>query len=162
MTLAGRGFRAFALCLACAPAARGPAPAHVEGTATYREHLALPPGAVLEATLEDVSKPDTWGAVVGSARVARPGTPPIRFAIPYDPSLIDAKHQYAVRARILVRGRLVFVTDGSYPVLTGGRGNEVDLVLRRAGGPALIRSRMAESDAAEPSGTRRASAGASG
>jgi hypothetical protein len=31
----------------------------VRGTATFRERMALPPGAVLEATLEDVSKAAT-------------------------------------------------------------------------------------------------------
>ena len=30
----------------------------VQGTATYRERMALPPDAVFEATLEDVSKAD--------------------------------------------------------------------------------------------------------
>ena len=30
----------------------------IEGTATYRERMALPPGAVFEATLEDVSRAD--------------------------------------------------------------------------------------------------------
>jgi hypothetical protein len=30
----------------------------IEGTATYRERIALPRGAVLEATLEDVSRAD--------------------------------------------------------------------------------------------------------
>jgi heat shock protein HslJ len=36
--------------------------AAINGTATYRKRMALPPGAVLEATLEDVSKADAAAA----------------------------------------------------------------------------------------------------
>jgi uncharacterized lipoprotein YbaY/uncharacterized lipoprotein NlpE involved in copper resistance len=104
----------------------------VQGTATYRERLALPPDAVFEATLEDVSKADAPAAVMGQARIERPGNPPIRFAIMYEPTHIHPSHRYVVRARILVGERLFFITDRSYPVLTGGQGNEVALLLRRA------------------------------
>ena len=61
----------------------------IKGTATYRERIALPPDAVLEATLEDVSKADAPAEVIGRARVENPGNPPIRFEIPYDTSRID-------------------------------------------------------------------------
>jgi uncharacterized lipoprotein YbaY len=111
----------------------GQASGQVRGTATYRERLALPPEAVFEATLEDVSKADTPAEVIGRARIERPGNPPIRFEIIYDPAHINPSHRYVVRARILVGGRLFFITDQSYPVLTGGQGNEVALLLRRAG-----------------------------
>jgi putative lipoprotein len=106
--------------------------ATVSGTATYRERMALPPGAVLEATLEDVSRADAPAKVIGRTRVDHPGNPPIRFAIPYDPSRIDPRRRYAVRARILVDEKPFFITDQSYPVLTGGKGNDVELMLRRA------------------------------
>jgi heat shock protein HslJ len=62
----------------------------IRGTATYRERMALPPGAVLEATLEDVSKADAAAEVIGRGQVENPGNPPIRFEIPYDPSRIPA------------------------------------------------------------------------
>jgi putative lipoprotein len=44
----------FLLAAGCASRA----PAQVKGTANYRERMALPPGAVFEATLEEVSKAD--------------------------------------------------------------------------------------------------------
>jgi putative lipoprotein len=47
--------------------------------------MALPPGAVLEATLEDVSRADAAAEVIGQARVEEPGNPPIPFEIRYDP-----------------------------------------------------------------------------
>jgi putative lipoprotein len=105
----------------------------VQGTATYRERLALPPNAVFEATLEDVSKADAAAEVIGLARIEGPGNPPIQFEIRYDPSRIQPSHRYVIRARILVGGQLFFTTDQHYPVLTAGQGNEVELLLRRAG-----------------------------
>jgi putative lipoprotein len=104
----------------------------VKGTATYRERMALPRDAVLEATLEDVSGADAAADVIGQTRVEDPGNPPIRFEIRYDPSRIDPSRRYAVRARIMVGGKPFFTTDQHYPVLTAGKGNEVKLLLRRA------------------------------
>jgi uncharacterized lipoprotein YbaY/heat shock protein HslJ len=110
----------------------------VKGTATYRERMALPPDAVLEVTLEDVSKADTAAEVIGRARLDRLGSPPFRFEITYDPARIIANHRYAVRARILVDGKLFMTSDQSYPVLTAGQGNEATLLLRRAGSSAPV------------------------
>ncbi len=125
------------LWLACAAvvagcAAGAPAPsANVSGTATYRERIALPPNAVFEATLEDVSRADAPAVVLGrtgieSARV------PVEFTIAYDPARIDARHRYVVRAGIRVDGRLMFTTDAAYPVLGIDGVRHVDLLLRRA------------------------------
>ena len=132
------GLGRLALLLFCAAGSEGPVSGQVKGTATYRERIALPPNAVFEATLQDVSKADAPAEVIGQARIERPGNPPIRFEIAYDPSRINPSHRYSVRARILVDGKPFFITDQHYPVVTGGHGNEVALLLRRAGssGPA--------------------------
>ncbi|HEU4634937.1 MAG TPA: YbaY family lipoprotein, partial [Edaphobacter sp.] len=57
----------------------------IQGTATYRERMALPPDAVFEAALEDVSRVDASGETVGQTRTEQPGNPPFRFSIQYDP-----------------------------------------------------------------------------
>jgi heat shock protein HslJ len=106
--------------------------ATLEGTATYRERMALPPGAVFEAQLEDVSRADAPAEVIGNASLPSPGNPPIRFAIGYDPARIQEGHAYVVRARILVDGRPFFTTTESHPVLTRGNLDSVSLMLRRA------------------------------
>jgi putative lipoprotein len=103
----------------------------VKGTALYRERMALPPDAVFEATLEDVSKADAPTEVIGRVRLDGPGNPPIHFEIRYDTSRIDPNHRYAVRGRIIVGGKLFFSTDQLYQVLTAGHGNDVELLLRR-------------------------------
>jgi uncharacterized lipoprotein YbaY len=99
----------------------------VKGTATYRERMVLPPDAVFEATLADVSQTDTAAEVIGLARIEGPGNPPIRFEISYDPSRIHPSHRYVIRACVLVGGQLFFTTDQHYPVLTAGKGNEEGL-----------------------------------
>jgi putative lipoprotein len=108
------------------------AAATVKGTATYRERMALPPNAVFESTLEDVSRADGPAEIIGQTRVEHPGNPPIAFQIEYDPSRIVPSHSYAVRGRILVNGNLLFTSDQQYAVITAGQGNSVEMLLRRA------------------------------
>jgi uncharacterized lipoprotein YbaY/heat shock protein HslJ/uncharacterized lipoprotein NlpE involved in copper resistance len=105
----------------------------VSGTATYRERIALPPDAVFEATLEDVSKADAPAEVIGQVRLEAPGPPPIHFTIAYENTRIEANRSYAVRGRIWRGAQLMFVTDHSYPVLTRGHGSNVELMMRRVG-----------------------------
>jgi copper homeostasis protein (lipoprotein) len=107
---------------------------NVKGTAIYRERMALPPEAVLEATLEDISRTDIRAERLGIVRIENPGSPPFHFEIGYDPARIQSNHSYAVRARITAQGRPLFTTDQVYPVLTRGHGQEVELLLRRTGG----------------------------
>jgi putative lipoprotein len=105
----------------------------VQGTAMYRERMALPPAAVFEATLEDVSRADAPAETIGRTRVASPGNPPIAFTIAYDPARILPDHRYAVRARILVDDKILFTTDTATPVITRGSPSSVSMMLRRAG-----------------------------
>lgn len=106
--------------------------ATVTGTATYRERIALPPNAVFEAILEDVSKADAPAAEIGRSRVERPGQPPFRFSIPYDRAQIRSDGAYSVRARVLVDGKLMFTSMQSYPVVSRGAGNTVTMIMQRA------------------------------
>lgn len=108
----------------------------VTGTATYLERIALPADAVFEATLEDVSRADAPANVIGRTRLDKPGQPPFRFSIPYDPAQIVTGRTYSVRARVTVGGNLMFSSNQSYPVLTQGRGNQVTIVMQRASGSA--------------------------
>ncbi len=110
------------------------AEAFIEGTALYRERMALPPGAVFEATLEEVSVADRAAAVLGRVSIAAPGNPPIHFRIPYAENEIAPGHRYSVRARIREGERLLFTTDQLQPVLTQNQNPPVDLLLRRVGG----------------------------
>ncbi len=131
-----------AVLLALPPAAAQDLPA-VHGTAAYRERIALPPDAVLEAELQDVSRADAPALVLGSLRAGPAGQVPIPFAIPYDPARLDPARRYVVRARILAGDRLLFTTDTAAPVLTQGAGDRVNLMLVRAAASAPLTRRLA-------------------
>ncbi|HMN47081.1 MAG TPA: YbaY family lipoprotein [Povalibacter sp.] len=120
------------VCAGCASDGGGaPAQSTLSGSATYRERMALPPSAVFEVTLEDVSRADAPAEVIGRTRIESPGNPPIRFAIPYDPAKVSERHRYVVRARITVDGTLMFTTDTAYPVLVPGKPDAPELLLKR-------------------------------
>ena len=92
----------------------------LEGTATYREGIALPPDAVFEAALQDISRADAPAEVLGRAAIDPAGQPPFRFAIAYDEAAVQPGRRYAVHATVRHQGRLLFTTDRVYPVLGGG------------------------------------------
>ena len=104
----------------------------IRGTATFRERMVLPPNAVFEAQLEDVSRMDAPAEVIARTALKSPGNPPFTFEIPYDQARIQSSHSYSVRARILAGGKVLFTTDTSYPVLTRAQTDTVSLLLRRA------------------------------
>jgi putative lipoprotein len=96
-----------AAVLLCAPAR---AQDVIRGSASYRERLMLPPQAVFEARLEDVSRADAPARVLGRSQITGANSP-IRFEIPYVPEMISARSSYSVSARITVDGELWFVND---------------------------------------------------
>ena len=109
----GLGFAAFAaVLLAAAASVAAPACAQdvVRGVAAYRERLMLPPQAVFEARLEDISRADAPSRVLGKSQITGANSP-IRFEIPYLPEMISARSRYSVSARITVDGELWFVND---------------------------------------------------
>jgi putative lipoprotein len=103
--------------------------AQVTGTLTYRERIALPPGAVAEVWLLDTSLADAPSVEIAYQEIEEPGSPPISFALEYDTSKIQEGMQYSVRARIRHADQLLFTTDTHYPVLTRGAGNTADVLL---------------------------------
>ena len=107
--------------------------ATVTGTVTYRERIALSPDAVVEVKLVDVSRADAPAITIGQQTIERPGQVPISFEIEYDPEDIDERFTYAVQARILDRGRLAFINDTTYQVITRGGSTHVDMALVMAG-----------------------------
>jgi putative lipoprotein len=121
-----------------APAtAGGGASGLVTGSVTYRERMALPPTAVITIRLADVSRADApaeW--LAEQAIVAVDTRVPVTFALAYDPARIDAAHSYAVQVRIEDDGRLLFISDTHYPVITRNQPHHVDIVVVRVAAPA--------------------------
>lgn len=91
----------------------------VTGTAMYRERIALPPDAVFEAWLQDVSRAGAPALLISRAVLDPAGQTPFHFEITYDDRAIVAGHRYAVRATVRHQGRLLFTTDTHVPALDG-------------------------------------------
>jgi len=105
----------------------------VRGIVTYRERMALPPDAVVEVRLSDVSRQDIAAPVIAETTVLPEGRQvPLPFELRYDPSRIQPDRTYAVRATIRSTGRMIFTTDAAYHVITKGNPTQADLWLVRA------------------------------
>lgn len=109
--------------------------ASVTGTATYPDRVTLPPGAVLEVALEDVSVADAPATVIATDTRKNLGLPPFPFSLTYDPAGIDDRHTYAVRARVTLGERLLMTTDTHAPVITRDAPVQVDVILRPVSSP---------------------------
>lgn len=114
------------------PAGAPAASASITGTATYRERMMLPPSAMLEVTLEDVSRADAPADIIALTTIQTTKGPPYSFALAYDPARINPQHRYNVRARITAEGVLMFQSDAGYAVLGTGNVTHVDILMRRA------------------------------
>jgi putative lipoprotein len=123
--------------------------ARVTGTVSYRERIALAPGSLAIVTLEDTSKADVKATILGEARITiERKQVPITFAIDVEAGLIDPRHRYAVRARILdPQGALRWTSTQAYLVMTGGHPNSVDVLVE------AIRVPTTDTGAAAPRAT---------
>jgi putative lipoprotein len=93
---------------------------------TYPQRIALPPDAVLEVSLQDISTPGAAAQELGKVTIPTASRQvPIPFEISYDPAEIVDNHTYAVRARILDgNGDLIWTSDTVTPVITNGNPTE--------------------------------------
>ncbi len=108
------------------------------GTVTYRERIALLPGSVVWVTLQDISRADAPADILATWTLTTSGeNVPIPFELSYDPAQVDLRHRYAVRAEIRDgAGGLLWTSDTTYPVITGGApGDAVDILVRRVSDP---------------------------
>ncbi len=104
--------------------------ASVSGTIDFDLDGNLPAGSVMEVTLADISKQDVASEVVSVIEITDPGTPPIEFAVPYDPADIHPAFTYSVQVRITSHaGRLLYINDTVHQVLTDGYQDHVDIQL---------------------------------
>jgi putative lipoprotein len=124
--------------MSAAPVGGGAGAARVTGTVTYLQRIALPPTAVIKVQLIDVSRADASATVLGEQLITAGGKQvPFAFEIPYDPAKIDQRFSYAVSARIEDGGKLLFINDQRYAVITRGAPTHLDMVLRLVGGASI-------------------------
>ncbi len=110
------GFAPLVVGLLIAPGVPEAAEHVLAGEVLYRERIALPPNAVVSVQLADVSLADAPAAIVGEQTVEPAGQVPVKFAIRFDPSVIQTGMSYALQARITVDDKLWFITDTRHDV----------------------------------------------
>ena len=104
--------------------------ASVTGTVTYRERIALSPGAVVTVQLRDTSLMDVASELIAEQVITNPGQVPISFEVHYNKDDINPRNTYSIQARITESdGRLAFINDTAYDVITRGNPTRVDMVL---------------------------------
>jgi uncharacterized lipoprotein YbaY len=110
-------------------------PGTVSGTVTYMVRMALPPEAVVEVQLQDVSRTDAKATVIAEEKITVGDRQvPIPFELKVEPGKIEPSHTYAVRAEILVDGQIRFTSEQAYNVLTKGNPAKVEIVVKPVGG----------------------------
>jgi putative lipoprotein len=106
----------------------------VKGTVSYRERMALPDDAEVALWIMDV----TPGIIVAQVVLAETTVKtlgkqvPVEFELPYDAARVVGDHDYGLRAVITSGGGELFATPEPVPVITKGKSNQVELVLRRS------------------------------
>jgi putative lipoprotein len=107
------------------PAAEAPIPSSITGSVTLKDPVAVNPGAKLDLKLVDVANPEV---PVAEKSVDVSGSPPFQFQLDLDPAKIDRKRAYTVNA-VLTDGERRFLAGLQTPVLTGGSGANVQILL---------------------------------
>lgn len=124
----------FTLCLAALLLVSAPSDVKADMetlsvTVSYRERIALPPGAELDVRIFDVSETRATATRLVSQRVAMTGVP-MTVALTYDPQLVDAEGRYVVVAGIETRdGQPLFRTTGRHGVFGPSDPDSLDILL---------------------------------
>jgi uncharacterized lipoprotein YbaY len=105
--------------------------AMLPGTVTVTDAAVIPPGSILRVNLHDLSPGIAKDATVAKETFEAGGKTPIRFELPYNPSVIEPSRLYGVAAVITdSRGQALWATRVPIRVLTLGNQTKVQLVLR--------------------------------
>lgn len=84
----------------------------ITGTVAYRLRIAMPADAVVHVQLLDMSVWDVPPPVIAEVKFALGNRQvPVPFELKVDPSKIDFRHSYALRARIVVGDEIRFLSE---------------------------------------------------
>jgi putative lipoprotein len=107
----------------------------VSGTIVIGDRTSPPRGAVVSVSLRDVSRQDTVAEEISTIELRPNHPPPYPFMLRYNPARLHPAHTYAVSARILIDGRLAYISTRRYPVITRGAARSAEIVVEPVGRP---------------------------
>lgn len=93
----------------------------LSGKVVYRERMLLPPGAVVEVKLLDVSLADAPAKTISETRITDAKASPIPYTLRFDSAQIEPRRTYALHARIQEGDRLLFISTTRHTVFAGGK-----------------------------------------
>ena len=93
----------------------------ISGKVVYRERMMLPPGAVVEVKLVDISRADAPARTISETRITDAKASPIPYTLRFDSAQIEPRRTYALQARIQRGDRLLFINTTRHAVFAGGR-----------------------------------------
>jgi len=98
-------------------------------TVTFRERIALPPGARLDVQILDVAEVERQGGPIASQRFAMTAVP-MTVSLTYDPQIVDGESRYGIVAAIRAPdGQQMFRATRTFGIPKGTDPAAVDLVL---------------------------------
>jgi putative lipoprotein len=100
-------------------------PDKISGSVSLRAPAAINEGAKLSVQLVDVAQQDI---VIAETNETVSGQPPYQFTLPLEPGRIDQTRVYVVNV-LLIDGERHYVQALQSPVLTGGAGSNIEVVL---------------------------------
>ena len=104
----------------------------VSGNVSYLQRIALPPDAVLIVRIQDVSRADAPARILAEQRIELAGRQvPISFQTTVDRDLIGKRARITAAARIERGGKLLFISDKSYPAIRNGQAVPVEMTLKQ-------------------------------
>ncbi|MGD8358709.1 MAG: META domain-containing protein [Lysobacterales bacterium] len=114
----------------------------ITGTVWYRERKALPPGAEVKVVLENQSRMDAPAEEITDYTHIVDGPGPFRYRLVYDPTKIDERMRYGLRATIRNQGQLLFTSTEHIDPFASPVGEPIEIMVSMVG---------ANHDAAPPS-----------
>ncbi len=108
------------------------------GSVAYRERVALPPDALVEVTLEDVSRVDAASVVLARQTLKPEVQVPVPFRLAYDDGMVAENGRYAVRALIRVGEEVLWRSTQSFAALTQDAPERVDVWVERMPEPGGV------------------------
>ena len=104
----------------------------ISGNVSYLQRIALPPDVVLIVRIQDVSRAGAPARILAEQRIELAGRQvPISFQTTVDRDLIGKRARITAAARIERGGKLLFISDKSYPAIRNGQAVPVEMTLKQ-------------------------------